>query len=124
MIKKYRLKLEYSVILFVLLGIVLLLVPVSFSNTRQAGFISKWNEKFNRLEYMFSVINAHITEDMLKSMKKAQTPQQREEIMLAIIKPYLRVNTERLPSKHYKPRYMNGTKVFKGQKYYFDDFYF
>lgn len=124
MTKKYCLKLEYSVIIFVLLGIILLLVPVSFSNTRQAVFISKWNEKFNRIEYMFSVINAHITDDMLKSMKKAQTPQQREEIMLAIIKPYLRVNTEKLPPKRYKPRYMNGTKVFKGQKYYFDEFYF
>ena len=73
---------------------------------------------------MFSVINAHITDDILTSMKKAKTPQEREAILLALVKPYLRINTETYPGKHYKPRYMNGTKVYKGQSYYFDDFYF
>ena len=121
--KRHYLKLEYSIFLFVLLGILLLVMPVSFENTRQAGFISKWNEKFNRVEYMFSVINAHITDDMIKSMNKAETPQKRESLLLMLIKPYLRINTEYRP-KHYKPRYINGSRVYKGQSYYFDDFYF
>lgn len=107
-----------------MLGVILLLMPVSIESTRQANAISKWNEKLNRVEYMFSVINAHITDDILTSMKKAKTPQEREAILLALVKPYLRINTETYPGKHYKPRYMNGTKVYKGQSYYFDDFYF
>ena len=124
MAKKRYWKLEYSIALFVMLGVILLLMPVSIESTRQANAISKWNEKLNRVEYMFSVINAHITDDILTSMKKAKTPQEREAILLALVKPYLRINTETYPGKHYKPRYMNGTKVYKGQSYYFDDFYF
>ncbi|DAB24307.1 TPA: hypothetical protein CPT81_01740 [Candidatus Gastranaerophilales bacterium HUM_20] len=124
MSKKRYWKLEYSIALFVMLGVILLLMPVSIESTRQANAISKWNEKLNRVEYMFSVINAHITDDILKSMNKAKTPQEREAILLALVKPYLRINTENYPSKHYKPRYMNGAKVYKGQSYYFDDFYF
>lgn len=124
MAKKYYLKLEYSILLFVLVGIFMLIVPLSFENTRQASFIAKWNEKYNRVEYMFSVINAHITDDVLKSFNKAANPQDREEILLAVIKPYLRINTEKYPSRHYKPKYMNGTKVYNGQLYKFEDFYF
>ena len=121
--KRHYLKLEYSIVLFVILGLLLLVMPFSVENTRQAGFISKWNEKYNRVEYMFSVINAHITDDMIKSMNKAETPQKRESLLLMLIKPYLRINTEYRP-KHYKPRYINGSRVYKGQSYYFDDFYF
>ncbi len=123
MAKKRYLKLEYSIFLFVLLGVLLLIMPVSFENTRQAGFISKWNEKFNRVEYMFSVINAHITDDIIRSMNKAKTPEEREEILLALVKPYLRINTENRP-KRYNPKYINGSRVYKGQTYCFDDFYF
>lgn len=123
MAKKRYLKLEYSIFLFVLLGILLLLMPVSFENTRQAGFISKWNEKFNRVEYMFSVIKAHVTDDILKSMNKAKTHEEREAILLALVKPYLRINTDSRP-KHYRPKYINGSRVYKGQTYFFDDFYF
>ena len=94
MTKKHYWKLEYSIALFVLLGVLLLIMPFSIENTRQANFISKWNEKINRVEYMFSVMNAHITDDMLKSMKKAQTPQEREKLMLALIKPYLRIDID------------------------------
>ncbi len=123
MAKKHYLKLEYSIFLFVLLGILLLVMPFSFENTRQARFISKWNEKFNRIEYMFSVINAHITDDLIRSMNKAKSHEEREAILLALVKPYLRVNTENRP-KHYKPKYFNGSKIYKGQTYFFDDFYF
>ncbi len=123
MAKKRYLKLEYSIFLFVLSGILLLVMPVSFENTRQAGFISKWNEKFNRVEYMFSVINAHVTDDIIRSMNKAKTHEEREAILLALVKPYLRINTDNRP-KHYRPKYINGSRVYKGQTYFFDDFYF
>ncbi len=122
MAKKHYLKLEHSIFLFILLGILLLIMPVSFESTRQAGFISKWNEKFNRVEYMFSVINAHITEDILKSMNRAKTPEEREAILFALVKPYLRISDNR--PRRYKPKYINGSKVYKGQTYFFDDFYF
>lgn len=121
---KNRWKLEYSIALFVMLGVILLIAPFSFENSRQANFISKWNEKLNRVEYMFSVINAHITDDMIKSMNRAKTPQEREKLLLTVVKPYLRINTDNYPIRHYRPHYMNGNRVHKGQLYFFDDFYF
>ncbi len=124
MAKKYYWKLEYSIALFVMFGIILLIMPFSIKTSRQANFISKWNEKFNRVQYMCSVINAHITDDIIKSFNRAKNVEEREAIILAIIKPYLRINTQNYPPKRYKPRYMNGTKVYKGQTYYFDEFYF
>ena len=45
---KNRWKLEYSIALFVMIGVILLIMPFSIENTRQANFISKWNEKYNR----------------------------------------------------------------------------
>ena len=122
--RKHYWKLEYSIALFVMLGIILLIMPVSIENSRQANFISKWNEKINRVEYMFTVINAHITDDMIKGMKKAKTKEEREKLLLTIIKPYMRIDIDGVPVKHYHPRYMNGAKVYKGQTYYFNEFYF
>lgn len=97
-------------------------MPFSIENTRQAGFISKWNEKFNRIEYMFSVMNAHITDDMLKSLNRAKTPQEREKLLLTLIKPYLRIDIDGMPVKHYHPKYMNGAKVYRGQTYFLTNF--
>ena len=124
MVRKKYWKLEYSIALFFMLGIILLMMPISIENTRQANFISKWNERYNRVDYMFQVINAHITDDLLTSFNKAKTPAEREKLLLLLVKPYLRLNTEDNVSRHYKIRYMNGNKVFKGQLYYFDDFYY
>lgn len=123
MAKKRYLKIEYSVLILAIIGVVLFLLPLSAGNVRQANFISRWNEKYNRLEYMFSVINAHVTDDMILSMKRAQSPQEREQLLLTIIKPYLRIDTEKRP-KHYKPRYFDGSKIWKGEQYFFEDFYF
>ena len=124
MVKKHYWKLEYSIALFVMLGVILLIMPFSIENTRQANFISKWNETFNRVEYMFSVMNAHISDDMIKSFNKADTPDEREKLLLTIVKPYLRINTANYPNRHYRPRYINGNRIYKGQRYFFDDFYF
>ena len=123
MAKKRYLKLEYSIFIYVIIGIMLLIVPISFGNSRQAGFISKWNEKYNKIEYMFSVINAHVTDDMLVSMKKAQTSHEREKLLIQLVKPYLRVNTANKP-KAYRPKLLNGSKITKNDMYYFEDVYF
>lgn len=123
MVKKHYLKIEYSIFLFVLFGILLLISPFSFENSRQASYISKWNEKYNKIEYMFSVIRAHITDDIILSMKKAQTTHDREKLLIALVKPYLRVNTVNKP-KGYRPKLMNGSKITKNSLYYFEDVYF
>jgi len=60
MLKKFHWKIEYSILGLIFFGLLLIVTPFSFESARQANFISKWNEKINRVEYMFSVINAHI----------------------------------------------------------------
>lgn len=122
--KRKYLKLEYSITLFVLLGVLLLIMPFSFNRNRQANFISKWNENLDKIQYMLSVINVHAEDGMLKKLNEAKSTEEKEELMLTLIKPYLRVDLSSTPLKGYKPKYMNGLKVFKGQKYYFEDFYF
>ncbi|MBO6087338.1 hypothetical protein J6P92_03210 [bacterium] len=123
MAKKRYLKLEYSIFIYVIVAVMLLIIPFSFENSIQAGFISKWNEKYNKIEYMFSVIKAHITDDMLTSMKKAQTSHDREKLLIELVKPYIRVNTVNKP-KRYRPKLMNGSKITKKDLYYFEDVYF
>lgn len=124
MAKKRYLKIEYMVMIFVLFAVILFLVPMSAENTRQASYISKWNEVYNRVEYVFSVMNAHVDDDMLKSLRKAETTKEKEKILLAVVKPYLRINTETMLSKHYRPKFKNGSKIQNNDRYYFDEFYY
>lgn len=117
-------QIEYSITLLAIFAAVLLFMPMSIQNKTQALYISKWNERYNRLDYMFSVINTHISDDIIKSFKEAESSEEKERLLLALIKPYLRIDTEKNPPKRYKPRYMNNARAFKGQTYYFDEFYF
>jgi hypothetical protein len=117
-------KVEHTIVLFVIIGIALLLMPFSLTNTRQANFISKWNERYNKADYMFQVIRAHITNDIIKSFENAKDSDERTKLILQLIKPYMRVNTEKSVPRQYRPKYMNKAQPFKGQLYYFDEFYF
>ena len=117
-------KAEYSIVLLVIAGVLLYFMPVPFESTRQAGFISRWNETYNKVNYMFQVIHAHISDDVLKSFERAKTSEEREKLLIQIIKPYLRINTEKSVPKRYRTKYMNKTRVYKGQDYYFDDLFY
>lgn len=122
--QKIKWKLEYSVTLFVIFGVILLLLPVSVGNSWQAGMISKWNERYNRVDYMFSVIKAHFTDETKASFQNAKTDHDREKLMLLLVKPYLRVDTSKKVPRRYKPGYIDKTRTMKGQFYYFNEFYF
>jgi hypothetical protein len=123
MVNHKKWEIEYSVTLMVILGIVMYFMPLSFESTRQANFTSKWNEMYNKVDYMFQVINAHIGDDMLKSFTEAKTSQEREKLLIQLIKPYLRIDMGKTVSKRYRPKYMNKTRVYKGQDYYFEDLF-
>ncbi len=123
MAKKKYLKLEYMVTLVVFFVVLLSLIPIDIESTVQANFISRWKDKYSRLEYMFNVINAHVDEDLLKSFKHARTEEEREQILITVIKPYLRLNKGKLP-RRYSMKFLNKTKVAKTDRYYFEDIYF
>ena len=122
--KKHFWKLEYSITLFVLLGFLMMFVPVRFENYLQARFITKWNDRYEKAEYMFNVINAQVDDEILKSFANAKNAQEREKLLTQLIKPYKRLHqTERLP-RRYRTRFLNGSKVPKNSEFYFNDLYF
>ncbi len=117
-------KIEYTLTLFAIFAIFILLIPTTIQSTRQASLISKWNEKYNHVNYMFSVLDTHSNEDIIKSLKKAQTETEKSQLMILLMQPYLRISSNSRPPKRYRPKYMNGIKVKNGENYYFNDFYF
>ncbi len=117
-------KIEYTLTLFAIFAIFVLLLPTTIQNARQASLISRWNEKYNRVNYMFSVLNTHANEDIIKNLKNAQTNEERSRLMILLMQPYLRISPNNVPKRHYRPRYMNKSRIGKNQTYYFEDFYF
>lgn len=122
--KKIKWKLEYSVTLFVIFSVICLLLPVSVGSTVQANLISKWNEKYNRVEFLLKVINEKITEETRASFVKPETSSEREELMLQLIKPYFKIDTSMKISKHYRIKYMDKVKVSDGQFYSFKNIFY
>ena len=67
--KRHWWKIEYSITLLVLAAFIALLFPVKFENYRQARMINLWKERYEKLAYMFNVINAQTSDEILKSFK-------------------------------------------------------
>lgn len=122
--KKKIWQLEYTITLFILVGVILILLPVSIGGTRQAGLISKWNEQYNRTDYMFSVIKASIDENTENTFKNAEGDNEKNQLAIQLFKPYLRIDTSKKVPKFYRIKYMDGNRVLKNQEYYFDNLHY
>ena len=121
--KKHWWKIEYSITLLAFTALIMFIVPFRLENYRQPRMITLWKERHEKLAYMFNVINAQTTDEILKSFKNS-TPEEREQLLLQLIKPYMRIhNVKRIPWR-YRPRYMNGTRISKKDEFYFKDLYF
>ncbi len=122
--KKHFWRIEYSITLFVVFAIILMFIPTKFIATKDATSISMWNETINKMEYIFSAMNAHSDADILKGLKNAKDDAQREQLMMILVKPYLRITEDNLlQKKSYQPKYLNGKVVKGGDRYYFDKLY-
>ena len=117
-------KTEYTLTFFAIFAIFILLLPTTIQNTRQAALISKWNEKYNHINYMFSVINAHDDEDIIKSLKNARTSEEKNELMMLLLQPYLRISQSNNHPRRYRTKYMNNSRLEKNDLYYFDAYYY
>lgn len=122
MAKKNYLKIEYTLTLLIIIAVVLIIMPIDFDSNAQAEFISRWQDKYSRLEYMFNVINAHEKDEIIKSFKRAKNPEEREKLIMSLIQPYFRIRKEQLP-KRYVTKFMNKSKVPRTSRYYFEDTY-
>ena len=121
--KKHFWKIEYSITLMVIFAVFLLIVPISFSS-HEAKFISKWNETYNNVDYMFSAMSAQADSDIVKGIKNATSYDKRELLMIQMVKPYLRLEENEFLISRYKQHLMNGKCVTKDDLYYFDNLYY
>lgn len=121
--KKRFWKIEYSITIFVIFGIILLLIPSKFIASKEATYISQWNETIHKMEYTFSAMNAQADSDIVKSFKRAKSNAARENLMMNLVKPYLRITEFDELDKKYSSFYLNGAKVKQGDDFYFSNLY-
>lgn len=122
--KKHFWKLEYSITVFILLGIFMFFVPVRFENYFQARMVTKWNDRFDKISYMFSVINAQSNDEILKSFAEADSSEKREKLLFQLIKPYMRLAQIEKKPRRYKPKFLDDRRVSKKDFFYFNDLYY
>ena len=116
-------KIEYSITIFVIFAIVLLLIPSKFMASKEATYISQWNETFTKMDYIFTAMNAQADADIIKSFKHAKSNEEREQLMMNLVKPYLRISEQDELTKKYNPYYLNGAKVKASDEFHFDNLY-
>lgn len=114
---------EVVFVFLLILVVTFLILPKSLNNTKQAKFISKWSETYTQLEYMFSVIKAQQNGELEDKIKAAKDNDERKNILLETVKPYLRITTAVDSASDYQQHYMNKSAVQKNDNYYFDNLY-
>ncbi len=121
--RKHFWRIEYSIILVVVFAVILMLIPTRFIAPKEASYISSWNDTYHKMEYVFSAMTAHADADVAKGFRSAKTDDEREKLMIALVKPYLRLDDVNILKSRYKQSYMNGDKVEAQHEYSFDNLY-
>jgi hypothetical protein len=122
-LKKFHWKIEYSITTVFIFAIVLLLIPTKFIESKEASYISIWNEIYHKMEYVFNAMNAHADSNIAKGFKNAKERSSREKLMMNMVKPYLRISVQNELNKKYIPTYMNNEKVNENDEFFFDNLY-
>jgi hypothetical protein len=112
---------EIFVVFLIILGVIFLILPQKLDSTKQARLISKWNGNYSNLEYTFSLMLAQKEPEIEKQFATAKNDNEKKQILLEAIKPYLRIKSE--VKKTYTQHYMNGKIINSKDDYYFDNFY-
>ena len=116
-------RVEYTGTLLALFAIGLMVMPTSLKTTVQANHITKWQDVYNKLNYALDAIFKQEQSKILTNFSRAKTSQDREYIVLQLIKPYFRLNDRKIPTG-YKVKYKNKTTIKKDDLYYVKDYYF
>lgn len=114
---------EVVVVFFLILGVAFFILPMTLNNTKQARLISKWTSNYSELEYIFSVLKAQGNLHVFDDIKKAPNNFDRENMVLTVVKPYLRIKYG-VPTSQYTAYFMNNLKVSKEDKYHFNNYYY
>ncbi|MCD7878858.1 MAG: hypothetical protein LUG16_02865 [Candidatus Gastranaerophilales bacterium] len=103
--------------------IIVVVLPFNLINLEQAQRIAKWKSEFEKLDYSFSLVSLYegiIVPSNFEAGKIVDS-----EYMFSVINKYFDMN-DRLPEKikKYSYRKMNGTKISKKDRFYFNKFIF
>ena len=120
--KKRFWKIEYSYTLIVIFTVLLFMIPTSFSS-KNARHISRWNEVYNKLDYLFTAMSAQADSDIMKGLKNAKNSKDREIFMMMLAKSYLDLTEIKNLHGKYSPLYMNGEPVKPNDMYNFENYY-
>lgn len=113
---------EVVVVFLIILGATFLIIPKNLETTRHARLISKWNEKYNDLQYMFSAIMAQKDGEIKEKFNLAHNNKDKQQVVLDAIKPYLRITSK--VNEPYKQIYMDKKETDLLDLYSFKDFYY
>lgn len=116
-------RVEYTITLLIIYTVILLAMPTSIKSTVQANHITKWKYTFNKMTYLQDAILKQEQAQILTSFSRAQNADEREDLIIRIIKPYFRLKEAKVP-KGYKVKYMNKNKISPNDIYNVDDYYF
>ena len=92
---------EYTITFLVCLTLILLLMPTSIKSNFQANLITRWKDSYNKLIFAQDAILKQEQSDILTSFKRANTPDEREDLFIQIFKPSFRLGDKKI-SKFYK----------------------
>lgn len=112
---------EVVIVFLLILGIMFFILPTNIQNTRQAKLISRWSEKYNELEYMFSVIMAQKGPDIKGIFSGIKHNGNQKKAVLESLKSYMRITSE--VKEPYKQNYMDNKAIETVDMYHFDKFY-
>ena len=113
---------EIVIVFLLIFGVTFLILPQSISNTKKAKLISKWTSQYSNLGYVFSVIKTQQNKEIEKVLYGNKTKEEKEKVLIEIIKPYFRMNSK-VDFKKYQQFYMDGSKVKLYDKYSIKDMY-
>lgn len=113
---------EVIIVFLLILGMMFFILPMNIQNTRQAKLISRWSDKYNELEYMFSVMMAQKTPDATGLFSSIKNDGNEAQSVLNSIKSYMRVTSE--VKEPYVQHYMDKKPSDTVNTYHFDKFYF
>lgn len=121
--KKHFWKLEYSITIFVVVAVILLLLPSQIDNYQQPARIVKWKEKYEQISYVYQAVDAQKKDELLKGLTSIESADKRKQIMIEILKPYMQLEEMTRIPLHYIPKFKNGKRVVKNNFYYFHTLY-
>lgn len=113
---------EIAIVIGLIILTLLIVIPNVVEDNKIVDIIAKWKNTYQNIEYIFTAMSAQSTELDNEAFKKAVNNQEKEDLLFALLTPYLRIENS-IPTKEYSIRYLNGSKIKENDDYYITNFH-